>query len=181
MKKVVLFFADGTEEVEALTVVDVLRRAGAELTVVGVGTREVVGSHGIRITADIAETELTAYDFDMVIVPGGLPGTTHLDESAVVDTVLREVHARGGILAAICAAPLVLGKRGYLQGKEAICYPGFESHLIGATLSEHRVCRDGNVITAAGMGVALDFALTLTEALYGTEKAESLRRSVLAD
>ncbi len=182
MKKVVLFFANGTEEVEALTAVDVLRRAGAELCVVGVGGREVVGSHGIRITADLSEDELNRDEaFDMVIVPGGLPGTTHLDESETVDAVLRAVNARGGYLAAICAAPLVLGKRGYLEGREAICYPGFEANLLGARLSERRVCRDGNVITAAGMGVALEFALALTEALYGAEKAESLRRSVLAD
>lgn len=181
MKKIVLFFANGTEEIEALTAVDVLRRAGAELTVVGVGGKEVVGSHGIRVTADIAEDELKTYDFDMVIVPGGLPGTTHLDESAVVDATLRTVNEHGGFLAAICAAPLVLGKRGYLVGREAICYPGFESYLTGATISAHRVCRDGNVITAAGMGVALEFALTLTDALYGTEKANDLRRSVLAD
>lgn len=181
MKKVLIFFANGTEEIEALTAVDILRRAGAEVTVAGVGGKEVVGSHGIRVTADIDATTLTAFPYDMVVVPGGLPGTTHLDESEIVDRALSEVSAAGGYLAAICAAPLVLGKRGYLVGKDATCYPGFESHLKGANLPGKRVCVDGKIITGAGMGVALDFALALTEVLFDTEKAESLRKSVLAD
>ena len=111
MKKVLVFFANGTEEIEALTVVDILRRAGAEVTVAGVGGKELVGSHAIRITADIDAEALKALDFDMVVVPGGLPGTTHLDESEIVDRSLTAVSEKGGYLAAICAAPLVLGKR----------------------------------------------------------------------
>ena len=181
MKKVILFFANGTEEIEALTAVDLLRRAGAEVTLVGVGGKEVIGSHGIRITADISEDEISSYDYDMAVVPGGMPGTTHMDESAAVDKTLAEVYKNGGFLAAICAAPLVLGKRGYLNGKEAICYPGFESYLQGASVSASRVCRDGRVITAAGAGVALAFALALIGALYGEEKANAIRASVLAD
>jgi 4-methyl-5(b-hydroxyethyl)-thiazole monophosphate biosynthesis len=181
MKKIILFFANGTEEVEALTAVDLLRRAGAEVTLVGVGGKEVVGSHGIRITADISEDEISSYDYDMAVVPGGMPGTTHMDESAIVDKTLSEVYQNGGFLAAICAAPLVLGKRGYLNGKKAICYPGFESYLKGAEISSFRVCRDGRIITAAGAGVALEFALALIGALYGAEKANEIRASVLAD
>ena len=181
MKKIILFFANGTEEVEALTAVDLLRRAGAEVTLVGVGGKEVVGSHGIRITADISEDEISSYDYDMAVVPGGMPGTTHMDESAIVDKTLSEVYQNGGFLAAICAAPLVLGKRGYLNGKKAICYPGFESYLKGAEISPFRVCRDGRIITAAGAGVALEFALALIGALYGAEKANEIRASVLAD
>jgi 4-methyl-5(b-hydroxyethyl)-thiazole monophosphate biosynthesis len=181
MKKVLLFFANGTEEIEALTVVDILRRAGADVTVAGVGGKELTGSHNIRITADVDATELTAFDYDMVVVPGGLPGTTHLDESEVVDRALAAVNEKGGCLAAICAAPLVLGKRGYLVGKSATCYPGFESYLKGARLPGKRVCVDGNVITGAGMGAALDFSLALTEALFGEEKATSLRSAVIAD
>jgi len=181
MKKVILFFANGTEEVEALTAVDLLRRAGAEVTLAGVGGREITGSHGIRITADIAEDEISSYDYDMAVIPGGMPGTMHLDASPAVEKTLSEVSENGGFLAAICAAPLVLGKRGYLNGKKAICYPGFEAYLEGASLSESRVCRDGKIITAAGAGVALDFALALIEALYGAEKAAQIRASVLAD
>ena len=123
MKKVLLFFANGTEEIEALTVVDMLRRAGADVTVAGVGGKELIGSHAIRITADIDAEALTSFDYDMVVVPGGLPGTTHLDESEIVERALSAVHEKGGYLAAICAAPLVLGKRGYLIGKNATCYP----------------------------------------------------------
>jgi 4-methyl-5(b-hydroxyethyl)-thiazole monophosphate biosynthesis len=181
MKKVLVFFANGTEEIEALTVVDILRRAGADVTVAGVGGKELVGSHAIRITADIDAEALGALNFDMVVVPGGLPGTTHLDESEIVDRSLTAVSEKGGYLAAICAAPLVLGKRGYLVGKEATCYPGFESYLKGARLPGKRVCVDGNVITGAGMGAALDFSLALTEVLFGAEKAKALRSAVIAD
>lgn len=181
MKKVILFFANGTEEVEALTAVDLLRRAGADVSVVGVGGKEVTGSHGIRIVTDLAADDLVSFDFDMVVIPGGLPGTTHLDENAVVDKTLKEVHKNGGFLAAICAAPLVLGKRGYLTDKEAICYPGFEQYLTGARLSGKRVCVDGNVITGAGAGVATDFALALIGVLYGSEKSAEIRRAILAD
>lgn len=181
MKKVILFFANGTEEIEALTALDLLRRAGADVTLAGVGGQDLTGSHGIRITADVKAESLTSFDFDMAVVPGGMPGTLRLDECPIVDQTLAAVHNRGGFLAAICAAPLVLGKRGYLEGKKAICYPGFESHLKGALLSETRVCRDGNVITAAGAGVALEFALTLIRALYGEEKEKQIRASVLAD
>lgn len=181
MKKVILFFANGTEEVEALTAVDLLRRAGAEVTLAGVGGKNVVGSHGIRVTADISEDEISSYDYDMAVVPGGMPGTTHMDASTVVDKTLSVVYENGGFLAAICAAPLVLGKRGYLNGKKAICYPGFEGYLKGAEISASRVCRDGRIITAAGAGVALEFALALIGALYGAEKANEIRASVLAD
>ena len=181
MKKVVLFFANGTEEVEALTALDLLRRAGAEVTLAGVGAKELTGSHAIRVTADIDASELSSFEYDMVVVPGGMPGTTHMDASPIVDRALCEVEKNGGFLAAICAAPLVLGKRGYLKNKKAICYPGFESYLEGATLADERVCRDGRVITAAGAGVALEFALKLIEALYGEEKEKQIRASVLAD
>ena len=181
MKKVLLFFANGTEEIEALTVVDILRRAGAEVTVAGVGGKTLTGSHQIQITADIDAAELASFDYDMVVVPGGLPGTTHLDESEIVDQALKAVSGNGGYLAAICAAPLVLGKRGYLIGKNATCYPGFESYLEGAKLPGARVCVDGNVITGAGMGAALDFSLALTAVLFGEEKATALRSAVIAD
>ena len=116
----------------------------------------------------------------MVILPGGMPGTKNLDASAAVDGCLRETAEKGGLLAAICAAPMILGERGYLAGKTATCYPGFEAHLKGALLSQNKVCRDGNVITAAGAGAAMEFALTLVCVLFGEEKSEEIRRSVLA-
>jgi len=180
MKRAVLFFADGTEEIEALTAADILRRAGAEVVVAGVGGRNLAGSHGIWITADIAAEEIHPADFDMVILPGGMPGTKNLDASPAVDICLRELSERGCILAAICAAPMILGVRGYLAGKTATCYPGFEEYLRGASLSKDKVCCDGNVITAAGAGAAMEFALTLVAVLFGKEKSEAIRRSVLA-
>lgn len=181
MKRVILFFANGTEEIEALTALDLLRRAGADVTLAGVGGTSLTGSHDIRVTADVDAASLTSFDYDMAIVPGGMPGTMRMDESAVVEQTLARVSESGGFLAAICAAPLVLGKRGYLKNKKAICYPGFEAYLEGAVLSESRVCRDGNIITAAGAGVALEFALALIGALYGEEKEKQIRASVLAD
>ena len=183
MKKVLLFFANGTEEIEALTAVDLLRRAGAKVTLAGIGGKECVGSHDIRVTADVDADTLDCFDYDMVVIPGGMPGTTHMDESDVVEKALLEIHKKGGYLAAICAAPLVLGKRGYLQNKRAVCYPGFESYLKGALkpCEGTRVCTDGKIITGAGAGVAVEFALALIAALYGTEKAESIRLAILAD
>ncbi len=181
MKKVLIFFANGTEEIEALTVVDILRRAGADVTLAGVGGRELCGSHKIHITADIDAADLARLDYDMVVIPGGMPGTTNLDESEIVEKAITAVDEKGGYLAAICAAPLVLGKRGYLVGKNATCYPGFESYLKGARLSVKKVCVDGNVITGKGMGAAVDFSLALAEVLFGSEKAEAIRKSVIAD
>ena len=176
-----MFLANGFEEVEALCPLDLLRRAGLQVTTVGVGGEMIVGSHGIAVQADIPEALYRDSSPEMIILPGGMPGTRHLDESRTVDTALRVAANKGAYLAAICAAPMVLGKRGYLEGKRAICFPGFEEYLTGATVAEERVVRDGKVITAAGMGVALEFGLALVAALKGQETADDLRRAVLAD
>ena len=178
---VYLFLANGFEEIEALCPLDLLRRAGVAVTTVGIGGEMIVGSHGITVMADIPEGLYKDSTPDMLILPGGMPGAKHLDESRTVDTALKAASRSGGILAAICAAPMVLGHRGLLDGKEAICFPGFEKELTGATISQKRVVRDGNVITAAGMGVALEFGLALVAAVKGDEVAEELRRAVLAD
>ena len=177
-----MFLANGFEEVEALCPLDLLRRAGLPVTTVAVGGGEaVLGSHGITVQADIPDTLYRDSKPDMIILPGGMPGSRHLDESRIVDTAIRAAAANNAYLAAICAAPMVLGKRGYLQGKRATCFPGFEEFLEGATLAESRVVTDGKVITAAGMGVALDFGLALVAALKGEEAANALRAAVLAD
>lgn len=179
---VYLFLANGFEEIEALCPLDLLRRAGIEVTTVGVGGAEaVMGAHNICVQADIPDTMYRDSKPEMIILPGGMPGSKNLDESRVVDTALRAAHAGGAYLAAICAAPMVLGHRGYLKGKRAICFPGFEDQLEGAVIADSRVVRDGNVITAAGMGVALDFGLELVSVLKGKDAAEQLRRAVLAD
>ena len=177
-----MFLADGFEEVEALCPLDILRRAGLEVTTVGVGGKDlIVGSHGIAVQADIPDVMYRDSNPDMIILPGGMPGSTNLDESKTVDAALRVAAKKGAYLCAICAAPLVLGKRGYLEGKRAVCYPGFEKYLAGATVPESEsVVRDGNCITAKGMGVAFDFGLELVRALKDDESAEAIKRSVFA-
>ena len=180
---VYMFLANGFEEIEALCPLDLLRRAGVEVKTVAVGGDDlrVTGSHGITVLADMDEKDLADEAPEMVILPGGMPGSTNLDNSAVVDAAIRAALASDAYLAAICAAPMVLGKRDILQGKRAICFPGFEEYLRGATVAAERVVRDGKIITAAGMGVALDFGLALVAALRGKDAALTLRRAVLAD
>jgi 4-methyl-5(b-hydroxyethyl)-thiazole monophosphate biosynthesis len=177
-----MFLADGFEEVEALCPLDILRRAGLEVTTVGVGGKDTVrGSHGIVVQADIPDVMFRDAKPDMVILPGGMPGATNLDASRIVDAAVRAAHRNGTFLAAICAAPLVLGRRGLLDGKSAVCFPGFEDELVGATVDvENTVVRDGNIITAKGMGAAFDFGLELVRCLGDDEVAESIRRSVFA-
>ena len=180
---VYMFLANGFEEIEALCPLDLLRRAGVEVKTVAVGGEalRVTGSHGITVLADMDEKDFADEAPEMVILPGGMPGSTNLDNSAIVDAAIRAALASDAYLAAICAAPMVLGKRDILQGKRAICFPGFEEYLRGATVAAERVVRDGKIITAAGMGVALDFGLALVAALRGKDAALTLRHAVLAD
>lgn len=179
---VYMFLADGFEEVEALTPLDLLRRAGADVKTVAIGGGEyVTGSHGIVVKADIKEADFSYDAPEMVILPGGMPGTLNLGASKTVTGAVMRAYEEGKYVAAICAAPSVLGKLGILRGREAICFPGFEEYLDGARISEARVVCDGNIITAAGMGVALDFGLEAVGALFGEKKAEELRAAVLAD
>ena len=176
-----LFLANGFEEIEALAPLDLLRRAGLEVTTVGIGGDMICGAHGITVAADIPEGLFADANPDMLILPGGMPGAKNLNESRTVDVALRAGVRNGAYLAAICAAPMVLGHRGLLEGKCATCYPGFEQELTGATLAQQRVVRDGKIITAAGMGVATEFGLALVAALKGEEAASELRRAILAD
>jgi 4-methyl-5(b-hydroxyethyl)-thiazole monophosphate biosynthesis len=174
-----LFLADGFEEIEALTPVDILRRTGKQVTTVGIGKKTITGAHGITVLADIEDRDLDVTDADMIILPGGMPGTLHLDASPIVHRAIDSAVAKGAYIAAICAAPTILGKRGLLDGKKAICYPGMEADLKGATLADSTVVQDGNIITAAGMGTALPFALKLVEVLCGTETAKKLATAVV--
>ena len=176
-----LFLANGFEEVEALAPLDLLRRAGCEVTTVGVGGDMIRGSHGITVAADIPDTLYADAKPEMIILPGGMPGSKNLDGCRTVDMALKAAVSSNAYIAAICAAPFILGKRGLLAGKKAICFPGFENELTGATIADTRVVRDGRIITAAGMGVAIEFGLALVAALKGDEVAEQLRRAVLAD
>ncbi len=179
---VYLFLANGFEEVEALLPLDILRRGGVDVTLVSVGGGEtVVGSHGIRVGADLPDTMFRDSSPEAVILPGGMPGATNLANSKVVENALRVTDKNGGLLCAICAAPMVLGKYGYVKGKEAVCFPGFENSLTGAKISTKRVVRDDRVITAAGMGVAAEFGYEILSALRGPEISAKIRRNVLGD
>ncbi|MBQ9745243.1 MAG: DJ-1/PfpI family protein [Clostridia bacterium] len=180
MKKVIIFLADGSEEVEALAPIDMLRRAGADVTVAGAGKTECTCSHGVKITADKTAQECAGGEYDMAVLPGGMPGTLNLGADADVEKIVKKTYAAGGFVAAICAAPSVLGAYGLLEGKRATCYPGFEAKLTGACHVPEKVVRDGNIITGAGAGAAMDFALMLVAVLYGEETSENLRKAVLA-
>ena len=137
-----VFLANGFEEIEALAPVDILRRAELEVKTVGVGGKTITGSHGITVTADIEEKDVTTDDMELMILPGGMPGTLNLEKSPIVTTCAEYCAKNDIYLAAICAAPSVLGHLGLLNGKEAICFPGFEGELKGATISEKPVCVD---------------------------------------
>lgn len=177
-----MFLADGFEEVEALCPLDILRRAGLEVTTVGIGGKDVIqGAHGIIVHADIPDIMYRDSSPEMLILPGGMPGSKNLDESRIVDSALRAASRNGSYLAAICAAPMVLGKRGLLNGKKAVCFPGFEEYLTGAAVSETAtVVRDGNVITAKGMGAAFDFGIELVKCFKNDGTAERIKSSVFA-
>lgn len=180
MKKIIVFLAEGLEEIEGLTVVDLLRRAEIDVKTVSLSSKkEVTGAHQITIKADLCLEELNAKEQDGVVLPGGMPGTTHLMEHAGVNQIIREFAAQGKLVAAICAAPTVLGKAGLLQGRKATCYPGMEDQLAGAEFCEDAVVWDGNIITSRGVGTAIPFALTLTEYFLGAEKAKEIGDSIV--
>lgn len=166
-----VLLADGFEEIEALTPVDMLRRAGCEVRTVGIGKKTITGAHGIPVCADLVSDEATADGVRMVILPGGMPGTKHLAASAFVEETLACVSREGGYLAAICAAPTVLAKYGYLKGKRATCFPGFEKELSGAVYTDLPVVTDGKIVTAKDMTEALSFSV----ALLSVADAENFR------
>lgn len=176
-----MFLATGFEEVEALCPLDIMRRAGLSVTTVGIGGNEITGAHGITVKADVTDDEFSGQDIDMVFLPGGMPGTLNLANSKTVTEAIDRAYKNNKYIAAICAAPSILGDKGMLVGKEAICYPGFEDRLIGATISSRRVVRDGNIITAAGMGIAVEFGLAIVEMLCGKQAAENLAKAIIHD
>lgn len=179
MKKVYAFLADGLEEVEALAVIDVLRRAEVEVTMVSVMKGlEITGSHNIIIKADAMLDGLAWDEADLLFLPGGMPGTLNLGACSVLTEKLVQFHKAGRRVAAICAAPSVLGKLGILEGKKATCYPGFEEQLIGALHVDDGVVTDGNVTTARGMGYAVDLGLELAALLTDRETSNAIREAI---
>ena len=175
---IAIMMADGFEEIEALTPVDILRRAGLDARMVAVGSKVAVGSHGIAVVCDMTADEVNLDEVTAVVFPGGMPGSLNLDASPYSDKFIEAVTKNRGRLAAICAAPLVLGRRGLLDGKRAICYPGFENELKGAIIENAPVVTDGNITTAIGMGAALPFALELVRVILGEEKANEIAAAI---
>lgn len=175
------FLADGFELVEAMTPVDMLRRAGADIKTVSIKSDKAVkASNGVTVIADITLSDIGDLLPDMVILPGGMPGASNLRACDKVCGLVTACAEKEIPIGAICAAPYILGELGLLKNKTATCYPGFEDKLIGAEISEKNCVRDGNIITAAGMGAALPFSSELVSLLYGKEKAEEILRSIIA-
>lgn len=172
---VYMFLAPGFEEIEAVVPLDLLRRAKIEVSTVGVGGLNIEGSHGITISCDLVAEELTWDKPEMIILPGGMPGTKNLAKDSKVKEFLKSCEAEGSYIAAICAAPSILGQMGLLNGKHATCFPGFEEKLLGAIVSDLNVCTDGKIITARAAGAAFEFAGEIITALKG----ESASKAVL--
>lgn len=180
MAKVYIFLANGFEEIEALTVVDLLRRASIETSMISItGSMEVKGAHNITVKADALFENTEFNDADLLVLPGGMPGTAHLMEHKGLDELLREFHMKNKNIAAICAAPSVLGAKGLLAGKRATCYPGFESKLTDSIIVELDVVEDGNVITSRGLGTAIDFSLSLINKLIDKETAKRIADGIV--
>ncbi len=180
MEKVYVFIAEGFEEIEGLTVVDILRRAGIETVMVSVsGELQVTGSHGIRVMTDILFDEKALQDGTYYVLPGGMPGTLHLGEHEGLCRLLKEAKQQGKKLAAICAAPTVLGQLGLLEGEKAVCYPGREDCLTGAEVLYDETVVSGNVTTSRGMGTAIPFALCLLAQMQGKEAADKMGTGIV--
>ncbi len=175
---VYVFLADGFETIEALAVVDMLRRAKIDTETVGVTGKTVKTSHNIDVTCDIVIDELNIIDADAIVLPGGMPGTLNLEANSTVQSSVDYCVENQKYVCAICAAPSILGHKGLLRGREAICFPGFEEDLSGATISDKYVVTDGKFITARGAGVAVDFGLEIVKALGGQELSNKIREAI---
>lgn len=179
MAKVKLFLAEGFEEVEALTVIDLLRRVGIDISMVSItDCLEVIGAHHIQVRADELFIDVDFSHADMLILPGGMPGTKNLSTHNDLITLLKQYDKENKMIAAICAAPSVLGMNDILRGKKATCYPGFEEQLLGATYEDSVVVVSRNIITSKGLGTAIDFSLSIIGHLLGNEVSEELSKSI---
>ncbi|OGW86466.1 MAG: hypothetical protein A3A81_02755 [Omnitrophica bacterium RIFCSPLOWO2_01_FULL_45_10b] len=179
-KKVLVILADGFEEIEAITPIDVLKRAGLEVTLAGLSSRTVSGAHGVKFQADITFDEYKDLP-DAIVLPGGMPGSKNLAESKQVAELIKKMNDQKRLIGAICAAPaLAVAPTGILNGKKATCYPGFENNFPSSvTFLTDRVVVDGNVITSRGPGSALEFSLELVRKLAGPEQAKTLKEGLL--
>ncbi len=171
-----MFLAEGFEETEAIGSLDVVRRAGIDIKTVGVTGKTVCGSHGVEIKADIVLSELSLENMTGIILPGGMPGTLNLQKDERVQAAIAYARENGLLMAAICAAPMILGELGILSGKNAVCYPGFEEHLKGADVKPDPCVTDGNVITAKGAGASMLFGAAVVNYFKSGEGSEILEQ-----
>ena len=179
MKKVATILANGFEEIEAFTAIDTLRRGGLNVEIVSVTPDEiVVGAHDVSLLCDVNFENCDFFDAELLLLPGGMPGAATLDKHEGLRKLILSFAEKGKPIAAICAAPMVLGKLGLLKGKKATCYPGFEQYLEGAECVGEHVVRDGNIITGMGPGAAMEFALAIVELLAGKEKVDELAEAM---
>lgn len=180
MSRVAVLVAHGTEETEAIGIVDVLRRGGVEVTMVAVdSSKEVVGSHDIVLRANRTISDVQGDLFDAIVLPGGLPGAANFDESKELDAMIEYHDKEGRLICAICASPMVLGKRGLLKGKKASAYPGFEKYLEGAQYTSCGVSQDGRVITGRGPAYVFEFGVAILSSLAGEEAARTVAKALL--
>lgn len=180
MKRMLVPLAPGFEEIEALAVVDILRRAGVEVTTAGTVEGPVEGRNGIRILPDTTMDEVTASGFDMIVLPGGAKGTENLKSDPRVKAAVRELFESGKFTTAICAAPTVLSAVGVTKGRRVTSHPSVRGELTSERVLDERVVVDGNIVTSQGPGTAVEFAFMLVELLVGEEKAREVNKGVLA-
>lgn len=175
-----VFLANGFEEVEAVTPIDLLKRSGKEVVTVGVGDNIVTGSHGITVVTDTIAQEILLDDkLEMIVLPGGMPGTLNLEKSPYVQAAIDFCTKKNIYIAAICAAPSILGHKGLLDGKNAVCYEGFETQLGSAVVGDSPVAVDGQFITARGAGAAVDFALKLVELIVSPQESQKISSAII--
>lgn len=176
---VLVFLANGFEETEAVAPIDILRRNGQNVVTVGIGEEVITSSHDITVVPDVTEVDISLMsDIDMIVLPGGMPGTLNLEKSRTVQETIDYCAANGKYIGAICAAPSIIGKKGLLKGRKATCFPGFEEFLEGADFTGEPVEHDGNIITARGAGAAIEFGLKLVEVLSGKPASDKIRESM---
>ena len=176
---VLVFLANGFEETEAIAPIDILRRNGKEVVTVGIGEEVITSSHGVTVVTDVTEVDIAMSDeIEMIVLPGGMPGTLNLEKNRTVQDTIEYCAENGKYIAAICAAPSIIGRKGLLKGKRATCFPGFEEFLEGAEFTGEPVEWDGNIITARGAGVATQFGLKLVEVLSGKPAADKIQEAM---
>lgn len=180
MKKVLVPIAPGFEEIETVTVVDILRRAGARVTLAGTQGGSLEGSRGIHVVPDIPLEDVGIDEFDLVVLPGGQPGTSNLQQSERLKTILKAMNRKNKLIAAICAAPLILQSSGLLQDRTVTSHPSVKDELKETRYSDDRVVVDGNLITSRAPGTAMEFAMQLIEILFDEDRLETVNKGVMA-